>query len=151
MQVRQKSLGHAHRQERNATPLDQRADVVVGLRIGRALAENDQGTLCALQNIQRALDRGGGGDLGRCRVDYLDQRFCAGLGVHHLTEKLGGQIEIDAARTSRHCGADRARKSDADIGGVQDAECGLAERLGDRKLVHLFIVALLQVDDLALR
>jgi hypothetical protein len=33
---------------------------------------------------------------------------------------------------------------------VQHAECGLAQRLGDRELVHLFVVALLQVDDLAL-
>ena len=34
--------------------------------------------------------------------------------------------------------------------GVQDAEGGLAQRLGDGELVHLLVVALLQVDDLAL-
>ena len=34
--------------------------------------------------------------------------------------------------------------------GMQDAECRLAERLGDGELVHLLVVALLQIDDLAL-
>ena len=93
----------------------------------------------------------GAGDLRRRRVDHLDQRFRAGVRVHHLAEKFAGQIEIDAARTARHRGADRARQANADIGGVQHAERRLAERLCDRELVHLFIVALLQVDDLALR
>ena len=93
----------------------------------------------------------GGGDLRRRRVDHLDQRLPAGLGVHHLAEQLRGQIEIDAARTARDRRADRAREADADIGGMQHAERRLAQRLGDRELVHLLIVALLQVDDLALR
>ena len=151
MQIGQQALGHAHGQERHAALFDERADVVVGLRIGRALAENDQRTLGALEHVERALDRGRGGDLGRRRIDHLDQRFPPGFGVHHLAEQFGGQIEIDAAGTARDRGADRARKADADIGGVQHAECRLAERLCDRELVHLFIVALLQVDDLALR
>jgi hypothetical protein len=34
---------------------------------------------------------------------------------------------------------------------VQHAVGGLGDRLGDRKLVHLFVIALLQIDDLALR
>ena len=51
-------------------------------------------------------------------------------------------------RTTR--GADRARDADADVLGVQHAERRLAQRLGDRELVHLLVVALLQVDDLAL-
>ncbi len=33
---------------------------------------------------------------------------------------------------------------------MQHAECRLAKGLGDRELVHLFVIALLQVDDLAL-
>ena len=138
---------------RNGTPLFSTSAriVVVGLGVGCALAENDQRTLRALENIQRTFDRRGRGNLRRRRIDHLDQRLGAGLGVHHLPEKLGGQIEIDAAWTSRHRGADGAREPDADIGGMQHAERRLAERLGDRKLVHLLVVALLQVDDLALR
>ena len=151
MRVGQQALGHAHRQERNAALLNQRADLVIGLRIGGALAENDQRTLGALQHVERALDRSGGGDLRRSRVDHLDQRFRSGLRVHHLAEQLAGQIEIDAARTSRHRGADRACEADADILRMQHAERRLAQRLGNGELIHLFVVALLQVDDFALR
>src|SRR6185312_16626562 len=39
---------------------------------------------------------------------------------------------------------------DADVLSVQYAERRLAQRLCDRELVHLLIIALLQVDDLAL-
>ena len=150
MRVGQKALGHAHRQERNAALLDQRADRVIGLRVGRALAEDDQGALGALQHIERALDRIGRGNLGRRRIDDLDERLPSGLRVHDLTKQLGRQIEIDAARAPGHRSADRAGEADADVGGMQHAEGRLAERLGDGELVHLFVVALLQVDDLAL-
>ena len=92
----------------------------------------------------------GAGNLRRRRIDHLDQRLLPGLRVHHLTEQLGRQIEIDAARTPGDGGADRARDADADVGGMQHAERRLAERLGDGELVHLLVVALLQVDDLAL-
>ena len=80
----------------------------------------------------------------------LTSDLAASLRVHHLSEQLARQIEIDAARTTGHRGADRARDADADVRGMQHAERRLAERLGDRQLVHLFVVALLQVDDLAL-
>ena len=124
--------------------------VVIGLRVGRALAEDDQRALGALEDIERALDGGRRGNLRRRRVDDLDQRLRAGIRVHDLREQLGRQIEIDAARTARDRGADRARQADADVRGMQHAEGRLAERLGDRQLVHLLVVALLQVDDLAL-
>ena len=144
------TLGHAHRQERRAALFDEGFDLLVGLRVGRALAEDDQRLLGAFQHIERALDRGGRRNLRRRRVDDLDQRLLAGFGVHHLTEQLGRQVEIDAARTSRHRGADRAGETDADVLRMQDAERRLAQRLGDGELVHLLVVALLQVDDLAL-
>ena len=150
MRVGQQALGHAHRQERNAALFDKRADRVVGLRVGRALAENDQRALGALEHVERALDRVRRRNLRRRRVDHLDQRLLAGLRIHDLAEQLGRQIEIDAAGTARHRGADRARHADADVGGMQHAEGRLAQRLGDGELVHLLVVALLQVDDLAL-
>ena len=77
MRVGQQALGHAHRQERHAALLDQRADRVVGLRIGRALAEDDQRPLGALEHIERALDRGRRRNLRRRRIDDLDQRLLA--------------------------------------------------------------------------
>ena len=150
MRVGQQALGHAHRQERNAALFDEGADRVVGLRVGGALAEDDQRALGALEHVERALDRGRRRDLRRRRVDDLDQRLLPGLGIHHLTEQLGRQVEIDAARTPGDGGADRARQADADVGGMQHAEGRLAQRLGDGELVHLLVVALLQVDDLAL-
>ncbi len=57
MGVGQKALGHAHGQEGNAALLDEFADRLVGLGIGRALAEDDQGTLGALEHLERALHR----------------------------------------------------------------------------------------------
>ena len=80
----------------------------------------------------------------------LTSDFWPAVGVHHLAEQLGGKIEINAARTARNRGADRARQADADVGGMQHAERRLAQRLGDGELVHLLVVALLQVDDFAL-
>jgi hypothetical protein len=47
-------------------------------------------------------------------------------------------------------GADGARDADADIVGMQHAIRRLGNRPGDRELVHLLVVALLQVHDLAL-
>ena len=150
MQVGQQSLGHAHRQERRAALLDEGADRVVGLGVGGALAEDDERTLCALEHIERALDRIGRRNLRRRRVDHLDQRLRSGLGVHHLAEQFCGEVEIDAAGTARDRRANGAGEADADIGGVQHAERRLAQRFGNGELIHLFIVALLQVDDLAL-
>ena len=92
----------------------------------------------------------GAGICAGAGVDHLDQRLPAGFGVHHLPEQFCRQVEIDAAGTARDGGADRAREADADIGSMQHAERRLAQRLGDRELIHLLIVALLQIDDLAL-
>jgi hypothetical protein len=150
MGVRQQALGHAHRQERNAALFHQIADRLVGLGVGSALAEDDQRAFGVFQHIERTPDRARGRDLRRGRVDHLDQRPGAGLCIHQLGKKFGRQVEIDAAGTSRDGGADRARQADADVGGVQHAEGRLAQRFCDRQLVHLFIVALLQIDDLAL-
>jgi hypothetical protein len=97
-----------------------------------------------------ALDGVGGGDLLGRRVDDLDQRLLAGFLVHALREQLGRQVQVDAARAAGDGGADGARDAHADVLGVQHAEGGLAQGLGDGQLVHLLVVALLQVDDLAL-
>ena len=150
MRVRQEPLGHAHRQKRNAALFDQGPDRVVGLRIGRALAEDNERPFGAFEHIQRALDRLRRRNLRRRGIDNLDQRLLALLCSDHLTEQLGRQIEIDAARTARHRGADGTRQADADICRMENAVGRLAQRLGDGELVHLLVIALLQIDDLAL-
>src|SRR5581483_7211194 len=151
MRVGQQALGHAHRQERHARLLDEALDRLVGLRVGRALAEDDQRLPGALQDVERALHGGGRGDLRRRGIDHLDQRPPALARLDHLAEQLGRQVEIDAARAARHRGANGAGEADADILGMKHAIGRLAHRLGDRELVHLLVVALLQVDDVALR
>ena len=150
MRVGQQAFAHAHRQERHTALLDEDADLIVGLRVGCALAENDQRALGALENVKRALDRVGRRDLRRRGVDHFHERLLAGLGIHDLAEKLSRQVEVDAAGAARDRGADRARNADADVLRVQNAEGSLAERLGDRELIHFLVVALLQVDDLTL-
>jgi hypothetical protein len=151
MGVRQQAFGHAHRQERNATLLDQGADIVIGLRIGGALAEDDQRALGAYQHIERPVDGGRRRNLGRRRINNLDERLGARLRIHHLRKQLCRQVEIDATRTAANRGADRARHANADVCRMQHAKRSLAQGLGDGQLVHLLVVALLQVDDLALR
>ena len=149
MRVGQQPLGHAHRQERNPALLDQSADRVVCLRVCRAFAEDDQRALGAVEDIERALDGGWSRDLGRRGIDDLDQRPRSGIGIHDLREQFGRQIEINTAWTPGESRADRACHANADICGMQHAKRRLAQRPGNRKLVHLLVVALLQVDDLA--
>jgi hypothetical protein len=106
--------------------------------------------LRALEQADRALHGFGGGQLLRRGIDDLDQRLRAGVLRDHLREQLRGQVEVHAAGTARHGRADRARDAHADVLGVQHAVGRLAQRLGDGELVHLLVVALLQVHDLAL-
>ncbi len=150
VRVGQQALGHRHRQVGDAGLLHQRADVRIGLRVRRALAENDERTLGALEQIERARNRVRRRDLARRRIDDLDQRPLPCFRIDGLREKLRRQVEVDAARTAGESSTDRPRHAHADVLGVQDPERGLGVRLGDRELVHLLVVALLQVDDLAL-
>jgi len=136
--------------KRHAGFFNECPDLIVGLGVGCALAKNDQRALGALEYIKRAFDCLRRWNLRRRRVDDLNQRFGARLGIHHLGEQFCGEIEIDAARPARYCGADSARHADPDIGRMQHAEGGLAQGLGHCELIHFFIVALLQIDDLAL-
>ena len=90
-------------------------------------------------------------DLRRCRVDDLHQRFPAGFGIHHLAEQLGGQIEIDAARTARtRRRGSRAQRRCRCPARAARGYAALHSGLAIGELVHFLVVALLQVDDLAL-
>ena len=143
MRVGQQAFAHAHRQEWRAALLDKGADLIVGLRVGCAFAKDDQRALGALENVERALDRVRRRDLRRRCVDHFHERLLAGLGIHDLAEKLGRQVEVDAAGAARDRGADGARNADADVLRVQNAEGSLAERLGDCELIHFLVIALL--------
>ena len=67
VRVGQQALGHRHRQVGNAGLFDQSLDVGIGLRVGGALAENDQRFLGRTKQIERALDRVRRGNLLRRR------------------------------------------------------------------------------------
>src|SRR5207302_740902 len=105
---------------------------------------------CESSQFERALHGVRRRDLARRRIDHPDQRLPSCFRVDRLRKQLGRQVEIDAARTTGESSADRPRHAHADVLGVQDAERGLGVRPGDCELVHLLVVALLQVDDLAL-
>jgi hypothetical protein len=150
VRVGQDALRHRHGQVGNAGLLDQRADVRVGLRVGGTFAQEDQRALGALQQLERALDGIGRRDLARRRIDHLDERPLAGLRVDRLREELRRQVEVDATRAARNRGADGACDADTDVLGVQYAEGRLRQWLGDGQLVHLLVITLLQIDDLAL-
>ena len=98
--------------------------------------------------MARATDSGAGGD-GRRRIDDLDQRLLRALHVERRAEHLGRQVEIDAARTPRHGGADRPRDADADVLRAVDPVGRLGKGPGGGELVHLLVIALLEIDDRA--
>jgi hypothetical protein len=150
VRVRQEALGHRHWQIRDAGAFDQCADVGVGLRISRALAKQDQRLFGAGQQRQRAVNSVGRGNLARHCIDHLDQRP---FGMRHfdgLRKQLGRQVEVDAAWTARDGCTNRPRYTDADVFHFVDPVGGLGVRPGGVQLVHLFVVALLQIDDFAL-
>jgi hypothetical protein len=114
--------------------------IVLGKGAAYAQADTD---IRALHGVRR-------GDLARRRVDDLDQRLLAGGGVHGLREQFGRKVQVHAAGTAGQRRADGAGDAHADVLGVEHAEGRLAQRLGNRELVHFLVVALLQIDDLAL-
>jgi len=149
MRVGQQAFGHGHWQVRNAGFFNQRTNVSIGLGIGGSLAQENQRTLRAFEQVERTLDRVWRRQLAWGRIDDLDQRFFACLGCHGLREKLGRQVKINTSGTTRNGRANSARDSDADVFSMQNTERCLAQWLGDCELVHLFVVALLQIDNLA--
>jgi hypothetical protein len=109
--------------------------------------------ICALptfQQVERTLDGVRRGKLTRRRVDHAYQGLLALHGVDGLGQQFRRQVQVDAAGTARHGRTDRTRNADADVFRVQNAVRGLRVGLGGVELVHLLVVALLQVDDLTL-
>ena len=126
MRVGQQALGHAHRQEWRAALFNKTADRCIGLRISRALAEDDERALGAFEYVECALDRLGRRNLRRRRIDDFDQGAFAGGRVHRLTEQFGRQVEIDTARPARNRRANRACEPNANVLCVQHTERRLA-------------------------
>ena len=65
-------------------------------------------------------------------------------------EHRGRDVQVDAAGSARHRGADGPGDAAADVLGTVDAIGRLREPFGRRHLVQLLVVAAFQVDDVAL-
>ncbi len=100
--------------------------------------------------FERSLDGIRRGDLARSRVHYFYQRLLAFHRVDGLREQPGRQVQIHTARTAGDSRANRTGHANADIFGVQHAIGGLGVWPRGIQLVHLLVVALLQIDDLPL-
>ena len=150
MVVGQQALGHGHRQVGDAGLLDQARMSASACAYAAPLPSRISGRLAPLSRSSARCTASGAGIWRGAGSTTLISDLLARLGVHRLREQLGRQVEVDAARPARQRRADGARDADADVLGVQHAEGRLAQRLGDGELVHLLVVALLQVDDLAL-
>ncbi len=103
----------------------------------------------ASRSIAR-VDRLGFGQLARSRVDDPPQRRRGLLGVDDLAEHRGRDVEVDPAGTAGHRGADRPGDAAADVLGPRYPVGRLGEHLGRRQLVHLLVVAALEVDEVPL-
>ena len=88
-----------------------------------------------------------GWGLRRRRIDNLDQRLLRRLDVESRAQHFGRQIEIDATRAPRGGGADRPRDADADVLRPVDAIGRLGIGPGGGELIHLLVIALLEIDD----
>ncbi len=147
MVVGQQALGHRHRQKRHARRLDKRPDLLVCARVGGALTEDHERALGIRQQFEGAPHRLWCRRLRRRRIDDLDQRLLRRLRVERRAEHLGRQVEIDPARAPRDGGADRPRDADADVLWAVYAVCRLGIGPSSGQLIHLLVIALLEIDD----
>ena len=151
VRVGQETFCHAHRKIRNATGLDELANQVIGLGIGRAFAKDNQGLFCPLDHIKRSGNRMWRRGLRRRGINHFYQRFRPFDLIHHLPQQGTGNIQINPARPARHRRPNCPRQTNTYIFGVQNPVSGLAQGLGNRQLVHFFIVALHQIHHFTLR
>ena len=123
---------------------------VVGLGVRGALAEHHQRPFGAGEQLDGAVDGLGRRQLARRGVDEAAQRLRARLRVHDGAEHRGGDVEIHTAGAPGDRGAQRAGDAPADVLHAAHPVGGLAERLRGGELVHLLVVALLEVDQVPL-
>jgi len=145
--VGQEAFGHRHWQIGYAGCLDERSNVFVCLSIGRPFAQDDEGTLGACQQVERAFDRFRRRDLRWRRIDDLHQGFFCRLCIQWRAEGIRGQIKVYAARPARYGGVDRPRNPDTNILWAVDTIRGLGIRLRGIQLIELFVVTLLEIND----
>jgi hypothetical protein len=96
--VRQKTLGHAHRDIGKARFLDEFAHFFLSPRIGSALAQDDERLLRQFEHVERTVNRLWRWKLCWRRIDHLDQGLRTFCRLHSLPEKARWQIEVDPAR-----------------------------------------------------
>ena len=148
--VGQYALGHRHGQIGDAGFVDQLLEQVFDACICGSLADKQGGAAGAGDKPGSAGHRLGGRRHGRGEVDRLKEQTFSDIAVDYLTQTRGGHVEIYAAGTARDSGAVCAHHCSGYILGAVYAVSGFYERLGDGELVEGLIVALAQIDGLAL-
>jgi len=132
MVVRQEPFGHGHRKIRNTCGFNEGPNAGVSLRVGGALAENDEWALSAREQVEGAIDRFRRRNLTGRRIDDAHERLFPGIGIECHTKNVRGQVEIDPARPARYGGMNGARDSNTDIFGLANPE-GCLTPVGDAR------------------
>ncbi len=132
MVVGHHALAHRRGQERHLGALDELADLVLGARVGHALADDDERPLRRAEHVQRALDvlRHG---LGARRVRAARRLLHARL-VDLAGDDVVRHVEIARAGPAVDRVPDRHLDVERDAVHVLDRVRELAERRGDQHL-----------------
>ena len=147
--VGQQSFGHRHWQIGNPALLDKLFHRLVHLRVGCALADDYKRLFCLRQQRHCALHSLVRGYLSRRGFYGNEECLLRILGVHSSREHCCGNVKIDSAGAAREGGAHGTRNSRGNVLGAVDAVGCLCKGLCDVHLVQPLVVALLQVDDVA--
>jgi len=115
------------RQETERRSLDEVADRCHRLLRSTPLPQDDERTFCMFEHARARLTASGAGSWARAAFGSPSRVTSCRFGVHHLTEQLGRQIEIDAARAAENSRADRARQAMP-----MSAACSTRTRLAER-------------------
>ena len=149
MVVREQPLGHRHGKEGDARLLHEGAHLFVGLSVSCSLAEDDEGFLGRGEEFQGTLHRARAGVLLGSRVYGHEERVGSRLSIHGGAKHGRGNIEVHATGTARHGGAYSTCHAHSNIFGAIDAIGSLGKGLGHVHLVEPLIVALREVDNVA--
>src|SRR5258708_26805233 len=90
--------------------------------VSSAFSKNDERALRSCEQVEGAIDRFRGRKVPWCWIDNPHQRVGPGIGVECSAKDVGGQVQVDAARTPGYGSMNRACDSNTDVFGPVDPE-----------------------------